>query len=1298
MSQERVGITVEVKGGQEALDLMRQLDSAVKKLNGTKININLGNGQLQGLVSATQQTDKLAASTQKAQAQQKTLGDAMRTTFNRISSVTMHTGQQMQVLGKTLTQISSPMRTLFRSTVWAAGFKALNTVTQGFADSLSRYDVMKNYSRTLEAFGFSAKEATTAIGELEQSVLGLPTGLDEIVAVQKRFLASSQDMKKATGLAIAYNNAILASGSDARQQKTAQRIITQLAGGAEIASSSWDALQRAIPLVFTQLAKEANMKVPDYMAALKSGQIATEEFTKAFTQIGTEGSIQDAANVMKMSFEGLTANITNAAKRMGEGVIKAFDEVFQGYNGRSLLQNLLGVDQNGKEIGGGIKHIINDFSASLQEWIKANPDFFLDFLNTLKNFDWAGLVRGVGQGIQQTVQDVQKLFDLFNKFTGGNAEGIGRFMARAPLYGRLLVVSGGMLKGMRGIIAAVGTAVATPALAKGAKMGGIFGILGKLLGKADDAEDVATTARVFPTFKESLQGMVSGLANAIKAFGTIAIAAGTGFVVFKSFKSMFSDLKAMIDIAKSIDWDIAKEIGTGMAVFIGSFATLGAVLGGTELGAVLLAGEAILGAITTLASGIFALDMHLVKKGFESFKKITDYLKEGMENLSTVTSHSVPTNTIERAIESFNEVYNMLKPKYQGQGIQNMNTRIANKMKDNMAAMVDVIKGVVDFQKVIGEIEELGTIPSNISQKIQDIFTELGNIHESISSSFATKAHVSQAKDASSILDNTKKMFDSIIGKDGIIAQIGTIGSEIPKIAEGATQKLKLGKKTFDTKKSKSLIEQAREGLSVLFEGLEGIYTDISGFEAKGGTTNRTANAATTIENVQKMFDSIVGKEGVIGLFKKLGKQLPEIVSGGYGGTQSIAGQVRDYLKDMFASLGDIYESIVSEDGLGMYQSVTKGSSNTATEIFSNVQAMFSSLLGKEGIISQITKLYETLPNIVSGGYGGTQSVAGQVKDYLKDMFSSLNELYDYITKETGFGDEGGMESFSESIGKLPQIMTDIQTAVNTISGMGKSMGKLAGEDGSFPIVGQIKNMISQLSQAFSAETISTLQAQVEGFKSTINSLLQSISSMVGMSEGNPLEVAITITHTIKETASDAIRDAAMDIRRAWATVPTSLTRQISVTISASVSTGGAISAIRAGAARVRAAANSAKVATGGYISTQGQVLYRSRGGEAFLMKPRGTDTVPAMLTPGEYVHRKKAVDFFGIDFMRKVNHLDVRGAIESLMSRASGMSGIGRQTVVNNTYNNNQKVVQNINTNSPDFAFKSASRFAGAF
>jgi hypothetical protein len=70
-----------------------------------------------------------------------------------------------------------------------------------------------------------------------------------------------------------------------------------------------------------------------------------------------------------------------------------------------------------------------------------------------------------------------------------------------------------------------------------------------------------------------------------------------------------------------------------------------------------------------------------------------------------------------------------------------------------------------------------------------------------------------------------------------------------------------------------------------------------------------------------------------------------------------------------------------------------------------------------------------------------------------------------------------------------------------------------------------------------------------------------------------------------------------------------------------------------------------------------GIVQYRAGGGSIF--QPRGTDTVPAMLTPGEFVVRKSAVDKVGIGALQAINSgaagFSRGGAVGGVQYRAAG-------------------------------------------
>ena len=54
------------------------------------------------------------------------------------------------------------------------------------------------------------------------------------------------------------------------------------------------------------------------------------------------------------------------------------------------------------------------------------------------------------------------------------------------------------------------------------------------------------------------------------------------------------------------------------------------------------------------------------------------------------------------------------------------------------------------------------------------------------------------------------------------------------------------------------------------------------------------------------------------------------------------------------------------------------------------------------------------------------------------------------------------------------------------------------------------------------------------------------------------------------------------------------------------------------------------------YLRMGGMLPYKSEGGSIF--KPLGTDTIPAMLSPGEFVVRRSAVENFGVDRLKSIN------------------------------------------------------------
>lgn len=792
---ETIGILIELQNAEAAHATLKRIETSVNSLGKKRTQIRLDDGNLVAIddrikeiqdrlvaLSAAKKvgviTDEEVAEAKRLNAELKLLKQGLRDgtqgaksfkqEFQSIQSVIAHVGSGMQSLGNALTRLSSPFTRLTTGLLMGAGYKALNMLTSGFSGAFERADTMKNYPRMLKEFGFSAEEASAAVSELEQAVLGLPTGLDEIVAVQKRFLAASQDMEKSTGLAIAFNNAILASGSDARQQLTAQRIITQLAGGADIATTSWQALQRAIPLVFTQLARDAKMGVGDYVKALSSGEIATEDFMKKFIEIGGEGSIAAAARVMTKSWEGLTANITNATKRMGTSILDTLHEVFKGQTGRDLLDTLLGIDAEGNRTYDGIRDWIDGLSKSVQNWIKSNPEKILEFFDTLKSIDWKGLLKGMAEGIG----DLIRLLEWITEMAGDkDLSKFGKRMIMFGALGRGLTILGGIIKGLRGPLALL---FAGALRIKGK---GLFGRIASLFGKK---KDITTAGELGGAISTAAPRLVSAFKNMALLSGIIAMPFATAWVVTKATKSAVKNFKDTIALLKDIEWEDAKKVLLGMGAALSAVVGISGLIGefGIGAGVTIMFGEVIAGLITSIATGFFDLDMALIKGGIKNFVDSVNLLKQ----IPDVSGIGDVKSNILNAVNVLNEIDEALNGKYVGQGVKEGGIQGVGLLTGwNLGRVATALQNLKKVTDEVGNLANV-SIPEGAVENISDAVTAIGDIGSTLRKGFTGFGTGNAASNVEKLLSGLKAVNESV-------KEVNKLGKK--KISDNAVEGIK---------------------------------------------------------------------------------------------------------------------------------------------------------------------------------------------------------------------------------------------------------------------------------------------------------------------------------------------------------------------------------------------------------------------------------------------------------------------------------------------------------------------------
>lgn len=771
-------------------------------------------------------------------------------TFNRISSVVAHVGSAMQSAGNALTKMTNPFMNFTKGMVMGAGYQALNKFTSGLSSAFDRADTMRKYPKLMAEYSTATYTAEQSIKDLDKSVTGLPIALDDAVSLAQRYTLSLGDMERGTQLAIATNNAFLASMSSESQRYQGMMQMQDLLNGKDLNSREWMSLGSSMGKAINEIGKEfgyTNENMGEFRQELYAGNIATEDFLNALQKVGTgEGSLVALAQESMDTWEAFFSRISTAASRFGYGIIKSLDEIVtSATQGKFTSLNTLLDDQ--------IIPSIDKMSESVQNWIKAHPDEIVDFFKSLKSIDLGSILKGVGEAAQNIAGLVKGISDMFG---GKDLSIIGKFMVYGNILGKALTISGGLLKSSRHLIGGSGATIATIVRAvKGVKKYGLAGWLGMWVVGEDSTEAteaMETVAKVSPKMGK----FSTGLSSIFKGWAQIAtMIGGSAFVAWgsmKLFKNTAKTFGEMVDIIKDIDWDVGAKAIAGMAGFLGGMATLSGIAGhfASQSGTLLL-GELVVGVFTTLATGFAALDMHFVKSSLKSFADSIKYLKAGLKELEDVKDIGADTGVadkIGKAIEAFNQVTTLFR------GDFNVDTKQwENGLKHFDKDFADSLKGLKDALKSIADIANLQIDTSklgNIEKQVSPALTSIGSMLEALPEGLGTKGTSDSTNNLKSIISNLKSAFADLNGDNGILAQI-------PKINE-AVKAMTADPELNAFNDFKVITKQIGDALSEAYVNLSG------GLRGNGETLTLMQNAVKAVEQAKTLIgqiNSIAGME-----------------------------------------------------------------------------------------------------------------------------------------------------------------------------------------------------------------------------------------------------------------------------------------------------------------------------------------------------------------------------------------------------------------------------------------------------
>ena len=693
-TQERVGIEIDIKGYKEARQQMENLEAGLKSLQGRKVRLQISGrikelqrnlvglrsemARLQGLQAGVakgssewnnyaqkirQVRQEMRETTAEAQRLKAALNSVkpLSQTFNRISTQMAHMGSAMQSAGNAISRFMTPFRMLTTGAALGAGFGAMSKVTEGLSSGFSRYDTMKRYSRMMSEYNKDNYTAKKSVEDLDKAVQGLPTGLDEIVQMAQRYTLSLGDMKKGTDLAIATNNAFLASMATDAQKYQGMLQIQDLMNGKKLTSREWMSLGTSMGKAINEVGKElgySNDELGEFRQKLYSGAISGEKFLEALKKVGTgQGKIAKLAEKSKDTWEAFSSRIGTAFSRMTYGTLKSIDKLVKAATGGEFksLNTLL----DDMVIPG-----IDNMSKSIQKWIKAHPDEIVDFFNDLKSVDWKGLGKGFIDGIGDIIKVVQNMA----KWLGGrNLEGIGKGIVYLNAIGQGLLVVGGLFKGLRGIGGVVGAGLV--GLTRILSVAGAAGAAGKI-GKVAE--------------------FVKGLGKASKAAEAAGGAAG------------------------------AAKLGGVFKAFIPA-----------------LEGIAGIGAMTTLISGIAALDTKLLSMAMANVKTITEDIGAVLQNIKGIKGVEFNADDLRTAVNTVFSIYDIIygettgyraigKGTYQQQrenGLNNMDKGGLSKIATNMENIVKTMDFLGQLHGKLSGLTAFATFDPTVITGLKDKLT-----------------------------------------------------------------------------------------------------------------------------------------------------------------------------------------------------------------------------------------------------------------------------------------------------------------------------------------------------------------------------------------------------------------------------------------------------------------------------------------------------------------------------------------------------------------------------------------------
>lgn len=653
-------------------------------------------------------------------------------------------------------------------------------------------------------------------------------------------------------------------------------------------------------------------------------------------------------------------------------------------------------------------------------------------------------------------------------------------------------------------------------------------------------------------------------------------------------------------------------------------------------------------------------------------KKLTQFIDD-------INSVEVPSDTsaIDEKISNLTNVMNSLKKlgndswldsiNFISKGLEALTSKLDGASLD---AKFKSFTKLIDFVKKISDLKLDDAGLEAIETKLENLKTTLQKVSE-----FKVPTPPDISGDTLKGFENFKKLSDKIKDiveslnsiPDGldISTKIESVKNALDKIGELATLNI-FGKDTPFNKDVTSNIKSVTEftsKLSSIASSLNEINSieDLSGIPAKIEQLRQALQSITQAgENggsLMSMFDAFKGKSdygklaeeasNMINSLKTIAdslSQIPDLINIEGSGIETRVAKIQSVLKSLTDSdtgsfIQDIGKLAKVSEAVGQVTSVVN-SFKTMAETLMTIPDLIN--VEGSGIETRVAKIKSVLQSLASSDDSGLTTSLQNIQKLSSNIMSAVQAVNNILI-------------IANAINQFPEVNAD--NFNNSINAIKTAIESLSGINDNDAIVGNLTNILN---------TINQIQSALAQFASMASSLGQQSGS--NFSNGFVSGLGSIIVDKMNEQKNQ-IENLGWE----------ALGASISIKIANGFDVSGVIDKIN----RIQTAIDSLKGKTVDITINEttvkkikhaehgGLIEYHSTGGTVGgrLFRPLGTDTVPAMLTAGEYVLKRSVSSMLGKQFLDNLNQMNLTQALKAL----AGHTG---HSVVNNTTNN---ITQNV-------------------